>query len=670
MKSFFTLFLSIMLMHMMSGQAVITAAFDCTLPGGTPKGIEVYITQDISDLTLLGVSSANNGTGATGTPEYTLPSGTATAGQYIYISTEADNFLAWFGFAADYVDDANGSMNINGDDAIELFYNGVVIDVFGDVDMDGSGMPWEYLDGWAARLPSTGPDGSTFVISNWNFSVPDALDGETSNATAANPVPLKSYTGGMVSPDHSVDVSGFVFTPDLLVVRKGDIVQWDNTDGNHNVNGSLATFPGNSEDFFSGTPAPAPWSFQHTFNNPGYNEYQCDLHAGVGMTGGVLVEEEGDHYIKVENNFYDPADITIEIGETVVWTNISGFHNVNGTTATYPGNPESFGNGAPSLNWSYAHTFTIPGVYDYQCDPHVGFGMVGKVTVTTAYTPVDMATVKQIDGDGNALYVDSLVRLVGVVHGPNYRSSGVEFFLIDGNNDGVLIRTTSSDPAYTVTEGDELTVSGEVNQFNGFIQVVPDVIAINSTGNALNIPDEVDAPSEDTEGSFIIIKGLTLVDTSEWPDDDMSANVRALKGIDTIVIRVDFDIEFDIPAPLGVFDVLGLGNQFDNSDPRTEGYQILPRSAMDIMEVVGTKSIADIGITNIYPNPVKSELFIESEYEILEVVVYDILGKQVEQFNNLDQQTRLTFTSNLTAGVYILKARTEKGYGTTLFLKE
>ncbi len=91
-------------------------------------------------------------------------------------------------------DDTSSAASINGDDAIELFQSGVVIDVFGDINVDGTGQPWEYLDGWAYRVAKTGPDGSTFVLANWTFSGPNALDGETTNATAATPFPIGTFS--------------------------------------------------------------------------------------------------------------------------------------------------------------------------------------------------------------------------------------------------------------------------------------------------------------------------------------------------------------------------------------------------------------------------------------------------------------------------------------------
>jgi len=168
---------------------VLTAVYDGGLTGGLPKGIEIYAYNYIPDLSVYGIGSANNGGGSDG-EEFTFPAVQVNAGTYIYIASEATEFQNFFGFAPDYT---SGSVIINGDDAIELFKDGLVIDVFGDINTDGTGQPWEYLDGWAYRNNNTGPDGSTFVLGDWTFSGINALDGETSNATATTPVPVGSF---------------------------------------------------------------------------------------------------------------------------------------------------------------------------------------------------------------------------------------------------------------------------------------------------------------------------------------------------------------------------------------------------------------------------------------------------------------------------------------------
>ncbi|MFK7755906.1 MAG: hypothetical protein AB8B53_03120 [Flavobacteriales bacterium] len=175
----------------LTNDLIITAAYDGPLSGGTPKGVELYVVNDIADLSIFGIGSANNGGGTDG-EEFTFPAVSASAGDFIYVTTnELTEFNTFFGFDADY--GIGSVMGINGDDAIELFEQGTVIDVFGDINVDGNGTPWEYLDGWAYRNCETGPDGSTFVEASWTYSGPNALDGETDNASAVTPVPVGTY---------------------------------------------------------------------------------------------------------------------------------------------------------------------------------------------------------------------------------------------------------------------------------------------------------------------------------------------------------------------------------------------------------------------------------------------------------------------------------------------
>ncbi len=172
------------------GGMVITGVLDGPLTGGTPKAIEFYVLADIPDLSLYKFSNFNNGSpNPSGT--FTFPNISVTTGTRIWVATEIPNFTAYFGFPPNYTSNA---VNVNGDDAFGLFFNNNLIDVFGVIGEDGTGKPWEYLDGWAYRVSNTGPDGSTFVLGNWTFSGTNALDNTTTNATAPIPWPIGTYT--------------------------------------------------------------------------------------------------------------------------------------------------------------------------------------------------------------------------------------------------------------------------------------------------------------------------------------------------------------------------------------------------------------------------------------------------------------------------------------------
>ena len=115
------------------------------------------------------------------------------------------------------------------------------------------------------------------------------------------------------------------------------------------------------------------------FTTPGFAR-NLPFFCGILLSWTVL-SGQTTHQVDVSSNVFTPANITVNTGDQVVWTNTQGNHNVNGKTSVYPSNPESFGNSVAGPGWTYSHVFTIPGTYDYRCDPHVSIGMVGTVTV-------------------------------------------------------------------------------------------------------------------------------------------------------------------------------------------------------------------------------------------------------------------------------------------------
>ena len=182
---------------------IITGVFDAK-NGSSPKGVEIYVKNNIDDLSLYGVGSANNGGGTDG-QEFTFPAVSATAGEFIYVvgTNQSDKFNTFFGFTPDY---ESGAMFINGDDAIELFENGVVIDVHGDINVDGTGEPWDTVDSWGYRVNDTGPDGSSFVLANWTFGGSAELDGAT-NTASTSPFPIGTYSNTPPATGNSVTVA-------------------------------------------------------------------------------------------------------------------------------------------------------------------------------------------------------------------------------------------------------------------------------------------------------------------------------------------------------------------------------------------------------------------------------------------------------------------------------
>lgn len=91
---------------------------------------------------------------------------------------------------------------------------------------------------------------------------------------------------------------------------------------------------------------------------------------------------------------YDPEELTVSVGDTVVWGFPSENHNVccvpaDSDLVELPTAAEPFASydddSAPfetvESGGTYEHTFETPGTYVYVCTPHEGAGMVGTIEV-------------------------------------------------------------------------------------------------------------------------------------------------------------------------------------------------------------------------------------------------------------------------------------------------
>ena len=73
---------------------------------------------------------------------------------------------------------------------------------------------------------------------------------------------------------------------------------------------------------------------------------------------------------------------------------------------------------------------------------------------------------------------------------------------------------------------------------------------------------------------------------------------------------------------------------------------------------------------NIYPNPVSDKLYIETEVEIEEVVVYDVFGRQQVTEIPSHQGDLSIDVADLNSGVYFVKVVTENGETVQRFIKK
>jgi plastocyanin len=106
----------------------------------------------------------------------------------------------------------------------------------------------------------------------------------------------------------------------------------------------------------------------------------------AGMMGGMMgggsnpakqAAVAGVTQVRMENFAFTPANIVIDAGTTVTWTNYDSVaHTVTSDGGGVLGSP------LLGKNKTFSHTFDKPGEYRYHCTPHPN--MQGLVTVRPA----------------------------------------------------------------------------------------------------------------------------------------------------------------------------------------------------------------------------------------------------------------------------------------------
>lgn len=347
------------------------------------------------------------------------------------------------------------------------------------------------------------------------------------------------------------------------------------------------------------------------------------------------------------------------------------------------GSGPTHGNATVNANNTIAYTPTTgycgPDAFSYiVCDGTLCD--TAKVNIKViCYKPYTIAQVTTEDAQGKADSLGVYAELTGIVYGVNLRpgvAGGTSFLftIIDNDGYGISVSSLNGDFGYNVVEKDKVTVRGIIGQFNGQTEIQPDTVLKISSNNPLLAPVNVTKLSESTESQLVRFTNLHLVDPAKWTSGVGASGFNCLAVSDdhpndTIDIRIDRDIEtYNAPVPPQPFNLIGIGGQFDNSNPYTSGYQVLPRYNADIstLNAVHTADFSDQ--VSISPNPCSDFLQIRSETAFDRYLLFGADGRfirQVQQPNSFEQIN----TNSLPAGVYFLQVEKDNAIWTTRFVK-
>ncbi|MDX2306135.1 MAG: ExeM/NucH family extracellular endonuclease [Microscillaceae bacterium] len=428
---------------------IITGVIDGPRTGGLPKAVELYVLNDIADLSIYGLESANNGAASAGV-EFTFPNNALTAGTFIYVASEAPGFTAYFGIAPTYT---NGVANINGDDAMVLFKNGSIVDVYGVIGQDGTGQVWDHEDGWAYRKNETGPDGATFASANWNFSGTNALD--PLGISGVNPTsgsarfPIGTYQPAPIITQTLVSIQAT--DTDATELGQGTatfrISRTGATTNALTVSYTVGGTASNGTDYtpnLTGTAIiPADAAFVDIIITP---EDDNDVEGNETVT--LTLTDAADY------DLGSPASATATITDNDQAVVITKIHTIQGNASTQ----------LPNISGSGAHN---------DRSPLEGQTVTIEGIVTATYNDLNAFFMQEEDAD---------------VDGDPSTSEGIFVFL-------------NADP--TVSVGDKVQVIGAVDEFFGMTQIDNDngnlLVTLVSSSNALPSTATIDLPIADNQ---------------------------------------------------------------------------------------------------------------------------------------------------------------------------
>ena len=105
----------------------------------------------------------------------------------------------------------------------------------------------------------------------------------------------------------------------------------------------------------------------------------------AGCSGGGDEQDENTVLVGPDDQLvFEPADLTVTVGEEVTWVWESDTHNVIPSNQPDSADWSGTEGGEDQLydeGHEYSHTFETAGVYEYYCSPHESAGMTGTITV-------------------------------------------------------------------------------------------------------------------------------------------------------------------------------------------------------------------------------------------------------------------------------------------------
>lgn len=154
-----------------------------------------------------------------------------------------------------------------------------------------------------------------------------------------------------------------------------------------------------------------------------------------------------------------------------------------------------------------------------------------------------------------------------------------------------------------LSDGSTMDLDGTTGTFNGLFQFVAPLAVSNTAAGAPVTPTTVvatdfldDSPTaEGFESMLVALNNVSFTDVGTFAGN---TNYLVTDGVNQVTVRIstnDLNMIGDA-IPMGPVNLTGIFSQFDSSDPRTGGYQLLLRSRDDITAVPEPATLVGLGL--------------------------------------------------------------------------
>ncbi len=218
-------------------------------------------------------------------------------------------------------------------------------------------------------------------------------------------------------------------------------------------------------------------------------------------------------------------------------------------------------------------------------------GEAGTLTAIASHpvalVSIPVANLRDVDVNGIALDSGKTVAISAVCTEENFNTTGTSAFVQDGNF-GINVFVPGTDLA--LIRGQRYAIIGQIIQFNGLTEITPgsaaNVIALGPAAEPSPLTvtaTDLLANAEAYEGRLIKVAALSYVSGTWGAGQTVAAADAAANPLD---VRIQSGSSAT-SLPSWPVTITGIFGQFDTLDPRTGGYQIMPRRDSDVESLGG-----------------------------------------------------------------------------------